>query len=170
MSTSMVVNVADLVRRPGSRRHAHREGHLEALKVVATEVPGDATVSVDATLESLPQGIVASGVISAPWRADCRRCLRPVDGEAVVPFRELYEEDATEGDSYPLKGDMLDLEPLAREAVLVELPWAPLCMPDCRGLCPDCGADLNTSPCGCRRSGGDERWAALDVLRPQIEG
>ena len=79
---------------------------------------------------------------------------------------ELFEERASEGESYPLVHDQVDHEPLAREAVLLELPQAPLCRDDCRGLCATCGADLNEGPCGCVPEDRDARWAALDALRP----
>ena len=57
-----------------------------------------------------------------------------------------------------------DLAPHVREAVLLEEPIQLLCGPDCRGLCPQCGADLNQGPCGCTPH-GDPRWAPLEDLR-----
>ena len=65
--------------------------------------------------------------------------------------RAVRPGGGTDGDeeAYPLTGDELDLEPLARDAVLLELPLAPLCSEDCRGLCPQCGANWNTEPCDC---------------------
>ena len=72
------------------------------------------------------------------------------------------EEDE---ETYPLKGEMLDLQPLVRDALLLELPLAPLCSEDCQGLCPTCGADLNDGPCSCDHAPADPRWAALDLLK-----
>ena len=159
------VNVADLVQRPGARRREHIEGRVADLRVVDSAVPADAAVSVDALLEWVTEGILASGSVSAPWVGDCRRCLGPVTGEVSVDFRELFEEHPREGESYRLGHDSIDMEPLVREALLLDLPLAPLCSPDCRGLCPTCGADLNLGPCGCPPPTADPRWAALDVLR-----
>jgi uncharacterized protein len=67
-------------------------------------------------------------------------------------------------ETYPLEGDQLDLRPLVRDALLLELPLAPLCRQDCCGLCTQCGADLNSGPCDCLPA-PDPRWGALDVLR-----
>ena len=67
-------------------------------------------------------------------------------------------------EAYPLRGDELDLEPLARDAVILELPLAPLCSEGCLGLCPTCGANRNTEPCACAPP-SDPRWSALDALR-----
>ena len=159
------MNVADLVQRPGARRRERLQGRLGALRVVDSAVPADSTVSVDALLEWVKEGVLASGSVSAPWVGDCRRCLGPVTGEVTVDFQELFEERPREGESYRLGHDSIDMEPLVREALLLDLPLAPLCSPGCAGLCPSCGADLNLGPCGCPPPTADARWAALDVLR-----
>ena len=159
------INVADLVQRPGARRREHLEGRVGDLRVVDSAVPADAAVAVDALLEWVTEGLLARGSVSAPWVGDCRRCLGPVTGEVTVDFRELFEAQPREGESYRLGHDSIDMEPLIREALLLDLPLAPLCSPDCRGLCPTCGADLNLGPCGCPPATADPRWAALDVLK-----
>ena len=69
--------------------------------------------------------------------------------------------DAMGGDKAP---DEIDLEPLARETVVLELPQAPLCREDCLGLCPDCGVDRNEGTCSCEPP-RDPRWSVLDELR-----
>jgi uncharacterized protein len=160
----LVVNVADLLHRPGARRRVEEEGVLEGLRVVGSAVLADTPVRVDATLDWVSDGVLATGVASARYQAECRRCLKTVVGEARAEFQELYEPDAREGESYPLKGDHIDFAPLAREALLLELPLAPLCQAACRGLCPRCGADLNAGPCDCPPQDRDPRWAALDLL------
>ena len=160
-----VVNVADLLHRPGAHRRERVSGGLDGLRVVDASVPAGADVVVDTLLEWVTDGILATGTAVAPWTGECRRCLGPVGGELVVEFRELFEESPREGESYPLRGDHIDLAPLAREAVLCDLPLAPLCAEDCHGLCPTCGVDLNQGSCGCAEQHTDPRWAALDVLR-----
>ena len=160
-----VVNVADLVHRPGAHRRERVAGPLEGLQVVDALVPAGAEVVVETLLEWVSDGILATGAASAPWTGQCRRCLGPVGGELRVEFRELFEESPREGESYLLRGEHIDLAPLAREALVLDLPLAPLCAEDCQGLCPECGADLNEGRCRCRTEVPDRRWAALDVLR-----
>ncbi len=160
-----VINVADLVNRPGARRHERVVATLGHLRVGDTSVPADVPVAVDVLLEWVTDGVLASGHVEARWVGDCRRCLTPVGGPLRVEFRELFERDSREGESYPLRKDHLDLAPLGTEALLLDLPLAPLCAGDCRGLCPTCGADLNREGCACAPELGDPRWAALDVLR-----
>jgi uncharacterized protein len=159
-----VVHVADLLRRPGARRHEELAGPVP-VTMVGTSVPGEAEVGVRAMLESVSEGILATGVISAPWQADCRRCLRPVSGLMEADFQELFERHPREGETYLLHQDQVDLEPLVREIVLLELPLTAVCRVDCLGICPTCGADLNEGSCGCESVARDPRWAALDDLR-----
>jgi uncharacterized protein len=163
--TPFSVNVAGLRREPGSRRRERRQGPIAGLAVSGSGVPAEADVVVDVVLESVPGAVIASGTVSAPWLGACRRCLEEATGEVRAQVREVFEEDHDPEQTYPLRGDQLDLEPLARDAVLLELPLAPLCHEACRGLCPSCGADLNDGDCGCRHQTGEPRWAALDALR-----
>ena len=139
---------------------------VDGLEVTGSAVPAGAPVTADVTLESVLGGVSVTGTITAPWAAVCRRCLAPAAGTVVVPVREIYTDGGDGDETYPLEGDDLDLEPLVHDAVLLELPPAPLCRADCAGLCPTCGVNRNDGECGCRPE-PDPRWAALDVLRAQ---
>jgi uncharacterized protein len=110
-------------------------------------------------------GVVATGTVTAPWAGDCRRCVGTARGEVRAIVRELFEQNSDLEESYPLHGDQIDLEPLARDAVLLELPLTPLCSEDCQGLCPTCGANRNEGDCGHTITPTDSRWAALDALK-----
>ena len=161
-----VVNVADLVNKPGARRRERVEGRLPGPVIVVdstlrTEVP----VVVDVLLEWVSDGLLATGTVEGAWEGPCRRCLQPVQGTLKADVQELFEANPREGETYRLGHDFIDLEPLAREALVLDLPLAPLCREDCRGLCPTCGADLNLGDCDCPPAEVDPRWAALDVLR-----
>ena len=159
-----VVSVADLLRQPGHRREVELRGSVGELRSAGTVVVAGDEVDVRAGLEAIPEGVVADGQISSPWRAECRRCLKPVTGEVDVEFRELFERQPKEGETYALGHEEIDLAPLIREALLLALPLAPLCEAGCQGICPTCGADLNEGSCDCPPAGRDPRWAALDDL------
>ncbi len=159
-----MVNVGQLQRAPGGRRREQRSGVLPGLEVTGSAVPADGEVAVDLMLDAVPGGVVASGTITAPWRGPCRRCLADASGTIRADVREVFEEEHDPEQTYPIRGDQLDLEPLARDAVLLELPQAPLCREDCAGICPTCGADRNVAPCHCTATAPDPRWAALDAL------
>jgi uncharacterized protein len=157
--------VADLLRRPGLRRDTAVEAVLDDLAVVGTHVPAGEAVQLALRLESVNEGIVATGTVSAPWTGRCRRCLRQVTEVLEADVLEVFEAEPTEGETQLLRGVEIDLEPIAREAVLLGLPLAPLCREDCAGLCAQCGADRNEVACGCAVEQHDPRWAALDDLR-----
>jgi uncharacterized protein len=160
-----------LRRSIGNRREEHRQGRIGDLRVADSAVPADADVEAEAVLDAVDGGVEVSADISAPWVGECRRCLKPVDGVLHTHVREMYrprgpgEADDEDEETYPLSGEQLDLRPLVRDAILLDLPIAPLCREDCRGLCPTCGADLNDGPCDCPPARSDPRWAVLDQLR-----
>src|SRR5438309_1564756 len=160
-----LVNVGVLLRHVGSRHREERTGPMSGLAVSASRVPEGAEVAVEVVLESVHGGILATGVVRAPWVAECRRCLGEARGEVAAQVRELFEPDTDLEETYALTGDQLDLEPLARDAVVLELPLAALCAEGCLGLCPTCGANLNQGSCACAPAGADPRWGPLDVLR-----
>ena len=166
-----LVPVTTLRRQPGARREERRAGWIGELSVAGSVVPAGAVAVADAILDSIDGGIEVAASVRAPWQGECRRCLRPISGELWCDVRELYRARAgheaadPDEDTYPLEGELLDLAPLVRDALLLELPLAPLCREDCRGLCPTCGADLNSGPCECAPTSGDPRWGVLDALR-----
>ena len=167
MSSTTVfrIPVTSLLRRPGASREVQVEGALADIRGPGAEVGDDERISVDLTLERVSEGIVVRGPVRTRWHASCSRCLAPVGGELVVDVGELYERHPLEGETYLLsEDDIVDLEPLIRDALLLELPAVPLCRPDCAGLCPHCGIDRNTSECNCADAEPDPRWAALRSL------
>lgn len=167
-SGGLRVSVADLSHKPGARRHEQVSGFVGPVQVVGTTVPAGRQVVVDTVLEWVSEGVLATGEVLTEWEGECRRCLRPLRGQARAEFRELFEPRPQEGETYPLRHEHINLEPLAREALLVELPLAPLCSAGCRGLCPTCGAELNAGPCECAPEQGDPRWQVLDALKGEI--
>jgi uncharacterized protein len=166
--STLVVPVAELLRRPGSQRHLMIDVAAEGLATRDARVPDGGIVSVDVGLESLSDGITVDGELRATWEATCRRCLGAATGPLRAEVHELYQRHPIDEDAFTLEGDQLDLRPMVRELVLVELPLAPLCREDCQGLCPVCGADRNVTACGHENGPPDPRWAALEALRGQL--
>jgi uncharacterized protein len=162
--TGLRTNVADLLHRPGSRRALQLRAPVPGLAVTASAIPDDEPVVLDVLLERVHEGVLVRGAVRAHWAAPCSRCLRPVGGELDCEMQELFEPTPLDGETYPLEHDHIDLALPVRDAVLVELPLAPLCGPDCAGLCPVCGRDRNDDPCSCDEKTSDPRWAALSQL------
>ena len=158
------MNVADLLRRPGTTREVHLEVPIAGLENPSSRVDPDDPLTIDLRLESLSAAIVASGHVRGRWRAVCSRCLTPLDAEFDLRLREVFEEDPIEEETYPLKHEEIDLEQPLRDLIVPELPAVPLCTDDCAGLCPTCGANRNDSPCDCGSESRDARWDALRAL------
>ena len=166
MSNPLLVSAAELLRRPGSERLLDVLVPLANLGIDDDErFTADAGVDVRLRLEGLSDGIVVDGRLSVPWHGTCRRCLTETGGVSESEVHELYQRALTDPDAFELIGDQLDLAPVVRELVLLDAPANPLCRPDCEGLCPTCGANLNDGRCGCVRVGEDPRWSALDQLK-----
>jgi uncharacterized protein len=158
-----IIDVAALLREPGSRRRVELGGHLPNLSVSGSAIDDDAVIVVNALLESVSEGILVTATVTARWHGECRRCLERASEEFETGTRELFTAKGTE-DTYPLSGDQLDVAPLVRDACILELPLAPLCSADCAGLCPECGANRNLEPCTCAPR-GDPRWSVLESLK-----
>ena len=181
MASTLVVNVLDLMRRPGSEKSVSVVVRAEDLDFADSRIDDSSDVSVNIELESSSTGIVAHGTARAEWKSVCRRCLRPVTGAVDAEIDEAFSRGVhaaahrggdTAGDALnetePILGDQIDFTLPVREAVLLAVPEAPLCRHDCPGLCPHCGADRATSTCACVVESRDERWAALDALRGKL--
>ena len=158
------MNVADLLRRPGTIREVHLELPIPGLENPSTGVDPDLPLSIDLRLESLSTAIVASGRVRGRWRAVCSRCLVPLEADFELRLREVFEEDPIEDETYPLHHEEIDLEQPLRDNVVPELPMIPVCAEDCRGLCATCGINRNDTPCDCASQARDPRWDALRTL------
>lgn len=165
MANPLAVTAADLLRRPGTERTIDLACSTDELGLHDERFEAGAEVAVRLHLESLTDGVVADGSIDAPWVGTCRRCLQPAAGVQHIEVHELYQPVVVDPDAFPIDGDLLDLAPMVREAVLLDAPVNPLCRADCAGLCPTCGADRNVESCLCEPPPADDRWHALEGLR-----
>jgi uncharacterized protein len=137
-------------------------------------VPEGSPVELDLRLEAVVEGVLVSGQARAELEGECVRCLEPISDEVEVRFQELfcYEDQDVDPDEElevsMLQDDLVDLEPLLREAVVLALPFQPLCQDDCPGLCAECGARLADDPDHGHDAPVDPRWAALaDLADPE---
>jgi uncharacterized protein len=168
MSNPLLINAAELLRRPGSERRLSLQPTVAELGITDPKFDPDARVDVTLRLESLTDGIVVDGRLIAPWADSCRRCLAPAAGEVVSEVAELYQHVTTDPDAFEIVGDQIDVAAMIRENILLDAPIAPLCRPDCAGLCPTCGIDLNTATCECVTAVIDPRWEALSQLKANL--
>ncbi len=131
-------------------------------------VPPGSDLELELRLEAVMEGVLVTGTARAQVAGECVRCLLPVEDGVVVDLQELFVYDPTEVDDDDvsrLEGDLLDLEPLLRDAVVLSLPFQPLCDDECPGLCPECGARLADDPDHTHEAAIDPRWAGLATLK-----
>ncbi len=158
-----VLDVLELGRRPGAMTRTFRTVPAPAgLGLDIVGVPEGSDVELGVRLESVVEGVLVSGTARASLAGECIRCLDPIEGDLEADFQELYVYPDREGDDETsrLEGDLLDLEPVLRDAVVLALPLQPVCRDDCAGLCSECGAHLADDP-GHRHEAADPRWEAL---------
>ncbi|HEY8533891.1 MAG TPA: DUF177 domain-containing protein [Micromonospora sp.] len=173
----LVLDTKDLPRRPGALRTVSRVVPAPAdLGLELIRVPEGADMSLDLRLESVSEGVLVSGTITAPVEGECGRCLWAISYSLTVTIQELYAyENSTtdvttdEDEVGRMQGDLIDLEPALRDAVVLALPSNPVCRADCPGLCPGCGARWDELPADHRHEQVDPRWAALSKLIRQEE-
>jgi uncharacterized protein len=172
----LVLDTRELGRRPGSQRQVSRTVPAPAdLGIEVLHVPEGSPVELDLRLEAVMEGVLVTGTAQASLEGECVRCLEPISAtqnqqSVEVRFQELYVyedhalPEAEDDEVSTLQDDLVDLEPLLRDAVVLALPFQPLCEEDCPGLCPDCGARLADDPSHAHEAATDPRWAALADL------
>ena len=149
-----------------------------------------ASVHVDGSIDSIVDGLIFNATVTAPVTSECTRCLKRLDGDhtihvtAFFPFAEddrksrrndddeveiIAGEEESE-DTYPLllNNTYMDIEALLRDNLVESLPVQQLCRPDCQGLCPQCGEDLNEHP-DHHHETINMRWSALEEFKAKLE-
>jgi uncharacterized protein len=137
-------------------------------------------LTVDAIVSLVSEEIRVQGRLEVEVEAECSRCLELVRIPVKKDFDLFYRSSKTltptkRDEEIELKpqeldvgffvGTGLELNDTLREQILIEVPMQPMCQPRCRGLCPECGANLNVAPCGCAGKPVDPRWVKLEELR-----
>jgi len=169
-----VLDTHELSRRPGSQREIDRTvAAPEGLGTVVTGIPAGDDLELHVRLEAVMEGVLVTGEIRGRAVGECVRCLDEIVDDLDATFQELYvyperaraaeESGDDDEDVRELEGDLIDIEPALRDAVVTALPFQPLCQPDCPGLCSECGARLADDP-GHHHDVVDPRWSALKSM------
>ncbi|MEJ8279219.1 YceD family protein [Pseudonocardia spirodelae] len=176
-----VFSTRELARRPGTQRTVVRtvpapSGEREIGLAGVITVPGGSDVELDLSLESVTEGVYVSGTADARLVGECSRCLDAVGEDVHVRIGELFAypdsvtEETTDADEIPrLVDDRIDITQTVRDAIVTDLPMAPLCRDDCPGLCTECGERWADLPSDHGHETLDPRWAALRERLPSTE-
>jgi uncharacterized protein len=167
-TSPMTVDITRLGRRPGAMvtlRDTVPGPSRIGLDMIA--IDEGAPLELDLQVQSVSEGVLVTGTVTAPTVGECSRCLTPMNGSVQVGLTELFAypdsttEATTEEDEVGhIVDDTIDLEQAIIDAVALDLPFAPVCRPDCPGLCPECGIQLAAEP-GHQHDRIDPRWAKL---------
>jgi DUF177 domain-containing protein len=172
--SGLVLDTHDLGRHAGALREIHDTVEAPAdLGIAVIGVPQGSPIALDLRLESAVEGVLVTGTAVVQLCGECVRCLVGISGELEVDVQELFTypgSEATDEEASRLEGELIDLEPVLRDQVVLDLPFQPVCTEDCRGLCPQCGADLNEDPEHDHEQDVDPRWAALREFPAGADG
>lgn len=163
--SGLVFGINELGRGAGEMKQMHRE--VPAPEGIGSDligVPVGSPIELDVMLESVVEGILVTGTAEVALAGECARCLKPVVSHETVDLQELFlfpDAEPDDDEASRVEGDFIDLEPVVSDAVVLDLPFIPLCAEDCAGLCSRCGADLNADPEHRHDDEIDPRWADL---------
>lgn len=164
------LNVRDLVHRPGEMRERTLDVTLpEQFGAGAAVVPAGTGLTLQVRLEGLHEGVLVTAEADTTATGECVRCLDPVSIPVQVEFQELFAYSPDEAFDFAVQDDHVNLEPVVRDAVVLALPFQPVCRPDCPGLDPETGEKLADHPERSPREVLDPRWAALEGFTPDTD-
>ncbi|EXX84643.1 hypothetical protein BG53_08380 [Paenibacillus darwinianus] len=163
----MNIHMQELIAK-GMTRSFHTSLDVAPLLKDRPDVLRSSPLAVALEARGEEGAVRVGGELSIELELACSRCLTPTTEKFVIPFHEFFrpasdnkEADEEEDEVIVVEGDSFDLLPFVEQAFLLYLPFAPLCGDACKGLCPQCGANLNEGECGCSRERLDPRMAAL---------
>jgi len=144
----MKIDIADAVRNMGEEFSAEYDGALPEIDFLGERYNFPNGVHVSANWRYDGEGIIVTGCFNAETPVTCARCLADFMYTIGFKFAEYYKKQPEEG-MYAYQDEMIDLSQMLEDNVVVNLPTKLLCREDCKGLCSQCGADLNKGSCGC---------------------
>lgn len=166
--SALVLDTLNLGRRAGAMKVVQTTVEAPAgLGIDVIGVPPGSPLELDLRLEAVIEGVLVTGTAVVQVRGECVRCLGEVSGTLEIDVQELFVHPgsgATDDEASRLEDDLVDLEPLLRDGVVLDLPFQPLCREDCEGLCVECGANLNDDPGHDHAAVLDPRWEKLRRL------
>lgn len=166
--SGFVVPVNDLTRRPGQMSELELNIELSVpMGQGAATVPAGETIDLKLRLESVHEGILATGEVDTEAKAECSRCLEPLKLAVEVDFQELFAYSLEQEDDFLVQDEKIDLEQAITDAVVLSLPFKPVCSEDCLGLCSECGVKMAEDPNHSHEAPIDSRWTELESFRKE---
>ena len=163
--------VRDIVHHPGEMREFELDlSTAEKWGEGLVSIPAGEPLELDVRLESVHEGILVSGVAETRYTGVCGRCLEDIAEPVEVEIQELFTYPGDEAADFEVQDDHVDLETLVRDAIVLSLPFQPVCQPDCLVLDSETGERLTVSTGNSERTPIDPRWAALQQYPSEPDG
>ena len=160
------IPVHELTRRPGHTTEQRLELALgTAMGQGAATVESGQVLQLELRLESIHEGILATGEVVTTATALCSRCLEPLELKVEVDFQELFAYSLSSEDDFVVQEEKIDLEQAILDAVVLNLPFKPICSETCLGLCANCGERMADDPHHVHEAEIDSRWSELKKLK-----
>jgi uncharacterized protein len=162
------IPVHELTRRPGHTTELRLELAIGTAmgQGAATVEPGK-VLQLELRLESIHEGILATGEVATTATALCSRCLEPLELKVEVDFQELFAYSLEQEDDFLIQDEKINLEQAITDVVVLSLPFKPVCSEDCLGLCSECGLNLSQDPNHVHEASIDSRWSELESFRKE---
>lgn len=172
----MIIELEELEKNPGKVLEFTFEEKFAPFEYKGEKVDFSEEVFVEGGAVKLKEGFMVWGEATTTLKLHCSRCLEsfglPLKVEFEVEYRRGEEhidskERSLNEDDFRISyftGENIDIEEDIKQFIILSIPMKPLCKEDCKGLCPNCGKNLNEGDCGCQREVEDPRWSALKEL------
>lgn len=176
---SVTVDLSDKLENPGESLPVSGHIDVDAYMVGDKELALPHGANYDVVLTNAGDGILVTGIVRADVTGECDRCLETAAFEVSGEIEEYYlfeepsdPEEYEDGFELVSPDRVIDLGEAISDAVVMDTPFVVLCRPDCEGLCPTCGANLNDGDCGCEKQSvqawvdsEENPFAALKALK-----
>ena len=166
----LIIDVSDIIEHRGAEKEFAGSISFEAAKMGERQVEFAEPAAVSGVLRNVSHGILAEGRVTAVVELECSRCLDKFVQPIAIDLEELFvshperQGGEEEKEVFPIIGNKIDLGPAVYQLILTEIPFKPLCRPDCAGICPVCGRNKNKYPHICQEEAVDIRMAKLKNL------
>lgn len=164
----MELNVAAELKLVGKATGRHIEQQMDPVDINGYKLVFTVPICIDLTYSFDGEGFNVNGVLNSELLMNCTKCNGEFKQPFSVDFSERFlsvsEDEADELECYSVNGDIISLDRMILDLVILNAPMYGLCKPDCKGLCPVCGHDLNITQCSCSRPAKNANFASLEEL------
>ena len=169
----MILNAAENLKMAGKITAVRLTQTVEGLDLNGKSIVLSKPVTVDMNCVYDGEGLNVTGTLESAVRMNCTRCNEEFTEDFSVDFSERFlrvsESEADELECYPFSDDTVSLDKMVQDLLILNTPIYGVCRPDCKGLCPECGANLNYQKCSCGDSNDNSPFAALKELKERLK-